>query len=32
MRKKQGHMAQSKETNKSPETDLKEMEVYDLSD
>lgn len=28
--KKQGHLAQFKEQKKSPETDHKEMEVYDL--
>lgn len=29
-RKKQGHMAQTKEQNQFPEIDPKEMKVYDL--
>ena len=28
--KKKGNMAQSKEQNKSPQTDTKEVEVYEL--
>ena len=30
--KKEENMAQPKEQNKSPETNLKEMEVYELPD